>query len=113
MIKTFKNAIKKAMPKKASAVVNPEMPRLEWTATQADLMEFVYSLYLSRKVKDANGHPATINAITVQVFSRQPEASQESQGYKLDVQGCFRFVSRSLAFVFCDGSKLIYSHLLP
>ena len=69
MINSFKKAIKKAMPKKASAVVNPEMPRLEWTATQADLMEFVYSLYLSRKVKDANGHPATINAITVQVFS--------------------------------------------
>ena len=57
------------MLKKASAVVNPEMPRLEWTATQTDLMEFVYSLYLSRKVKDANGHPATINAITKQVFS--------------------------------------------
>ena len=69
MIKSLKKVIRKAMPKKASAVVNPEMPRLEWTATQADLMEFVYSLYLSRKVKDANGHPATINAITVQVFS--------------------------------------------
>ena len=69
MIKSFKNAIKKAMPKKAGAVIQSEMPRLEWTATQADLMEFVYSLYLSRKVKDANGHPATINAITVQVFS--------------------------------------------
>jgi hypothetical protein len=69
MINSFKKAIKKAMPKKASAVVNPEMPRLEWTATQADLMEFVYSLYLSRKVKDANGRTATINAITTQVFS--------------------------------------------
>ena len=69
MIKSLRKVIRKAMPKKASAVVNPEMPRLEWTATQADLMEFVYSLYLSRKVKDANGHPATINAITVQVFS--------------------------------------------
>ena len=69
MIKSFKNAIKKAMPKKAGAVIQSKMPRLEWTATQADLMEFVYSLYLSRKVKDANGHPATINAITVQVFS--------------------------------------------
>ena len=69
MIKSFKNAIKKAMPKKAGAVIQSEMPRLEWTATQADLMEFVYSLYLSRKVKDANGRTATIHAITTQVFS--------------------------------------------
>ena len=69
MIKIFRKVIRKAMPKKASTVVTPEMPRLKWEATQTDLMEFVYSLYLSRKVKDANGHPATINAITVQVFS--------------------------------------------
>ena len=69
MIKKITKAIRKVMLKKASAVVNPEMPRLEWTATQTDLMEFVYSLYLSRKVKDANGHPATINAITKKVFS--------------------------------------------
>ena len=69
MIKNITKAIRKVMLKKASAVVNPEMPRLEWTATQTDLMEFVYSLYLSRKVKDANGHPATISAITKQVFS--------------------------------------------
>ena len=69
MIKSLRKVIRKAMPKKASAVVNPEMPRLEWTATQADLMEFVYSLYLSRKVKDANGRTATINAITTQVFA--------------------------------------------
>ena len=69
MKQILNKAIIKAMLKKASAVVNPEMPKLEWTATQTDLMEFVYSLYLSRKVKDANGHPATINAITVQVFS--------------------------------------------
>ena len=45
------------------------MPRLKWEATQTDLMEFVYSLYLSRKVKDANGRTATIHAITTQVFS--------------------------------------------
>lgn len=65
----LKKVIRKAMPKKAGAVIQSEMPRLEWTATQTDLMEFVYSLYLSRKVKDANGRTATINAITTQVFS--------------------------------------------
>ena len=65
----LKKVIRKAMPKKAGAVIQSEMPRLEWTATQTDLMEFVYSLYLSRKVKDSDGRPATINAITVQVFS--------------------------------------------
>ena len=69
MMKILKNVIRKAMPKKASTVVQSEMPRLEWKASQADLMEFVYSLYLSRKLKDANGRPATINAITTQVFS--------------------------------------------
>ena len=69
MIKIFRKVIRKAMPKKASTVVTPEMPRLKWEATQTDLMEFVYSLYLSRKVKDSDGRPATINAITVQVFS--------------------------------------------
>jgi hypothetical protein len=69
MIKIFRKVIRKAMPKKASTVVTPEMPRLKWEATQTDLMEFVYSLYLSRKVKDANGRTATINAITTQVFS--------------------------------------------
>jgi hypothetical protein len=69
MINKLKKVIKKAMPKKAGAVIQSEMPRLEWSATQTDLMEFVYSLYLSRKVKDANGHPATINAITTQVFA--------------------------------------------
>ena len=69
MMKIFKNVIRKAMPKKASTVVQSEMPRLEWKASQADLMEFVYSLYLSRKVKDANGRTATISAITTQVFS--------------------------------------------
>jgi hypothetical protein len=69
MINKLKKVIRKAMPKKAGAVIQSEMPRLEWTATQADLMEFVYSLYLSRKVKDANGHSATINVITTQVFT--------------------------------------------
>ena len=69
MIKIFRKVIRKAMPKKASTVVTPEMPRLKWEATQTDLMEFVYSLYLSGKVKDANRRSATISAITKQVFS--------------------------------------------
>ena len=69
MIRKIKIAIRKAMLKKASTVRNSEMPRLKWTATQTDLMEFVYSLYLSGKVKDANRRSATISAITKQVFS--------------------------------------------
>ena len=40
MIRKIKIAIRKAMLKKASTVRNSEMPRLKWTATQTDLMEF-------------------------------------------------------------------------
>ena len=41
---------------------------LFWDGTQTDLMEIVYMLYLSGKLKNREGHKATIGEITTVVF---------------------------------------------
>ena len=43
-------------------------PRLVWDGSKTDLMEMVYGMYFSEKVKTANGRRATLFEITEMTF---------------------------------------------
>ena len=55
-------AVKKALHKKKKT------PQLIWVGSRTDLMEMVYGMYLSEKVKTASGRKATLYEITDMTF---------------------------------------------
>lgn len=69
-MKQFKiiGKLRKALPTKASKRVKPALPQLKWEGTPTDLMEIVYIIYLTKFLKNAKGHEATISEVTKSIF---------------------------------------------
>lgn len=58
------NAIKKVLEKKDKTV------QLRWDGSKIDLMELVYTLYLSGQLKTQSGHRATLYEISMAVYEQ-------------------------------------------
>lgn len=61
-IKKMAVVFRKALPRKK------EKPQLVWNGTRTDLMEMVYGMYFSERVKTADGRKATLYEITEMTF---------------------------------------------
>lgn len=56
-------AFKKALTRKNKTA------QLKWNGSKTDLMEVIYTLYLSEQLKTSSGHNATLSEISMTVFN--------------------------------------------